>query len=319
MTGPAARRIAADGVELAAYQWGASTAPPVVLVHGYPDTSAVWRPVAERLADRFHVTAFDVRGAGASHRPRGLRAYRMSRLEADLEAVLDAVSPDRPVHLVGHDWGSIHSWESVTGTRLAGRIASFTSISGPCLDHVGHLIRARLRPRHPDLPKMLRQAARSWYIAYFHLPLLPALTWRALGHRWRTFLTGSQGMPGHTPTPRRRWPATPCPAPRCTAPTCCPACCVPGTGRPPSRFNSSSPPATSASPRCCRTEWSTGRARYNGARSTPGTGYSSATPRRSRPGSRNSPTASKTAPAPLRTTPRTRSDSPTDQQYWTTA
>ncbi|MGJ5804440.1 alpha/beta fold hydrolase [Streptomyces europaeiscabiei] len=102
MTGPAARRITvdgADGVELAAYQWGASTAPPVVLVHGYPDTSDVWRPVAERLADRFHVTAFDVRGAGASYRPRGLRAYRMSRLEADLEAVLDAVSPDRPVHL----------------------------------------------------------------------------------------------------------------------------------------------------------------------------------------------------------------------------
>jgi pimeloyl-ACP methyl ester carboxylesterase len=185
MTGPATRRIAADGVELATYHWGASTAPPVVLVHGYPDTSAVWRPVAERLAGRFHVTAFDVRGAGASDRPRGLRAYRMSRLEADLEAVLDVVSPDRPVHLVGHDWGSIHSWESITGTRLAGRIASFTSISGPCLDHVGHLIRARFRPRHPDLPKLLWQAARSWYIAYFHLPFLPALTWKALGHRWR--------------------------------------------------------------------------------------------------------------------------------------
>ncbi|MEB3370030.1 alpha/beta fold hydrolase [Saccharopolyspora mangrovi] len=173
----------------------------MVLVHGYPDTSAVWRPVAERLADRFHVAAFDVRGAGASDRPRGLRAYRMSRLGADLEAVLDIVSPDRPVHLVGHDWGSIHSWESVTSTRLAGRIASFTSISGPCLDHVGHLIRARVRPTHPDLPKMLWQAARSWYIAYFHLPFLPALTWRALGHRWRAFLTGSQGVPGHTPYP----------------------------------------------------------------------------------------------------------------------
>ncbi|WP_329263229.1 alpha/beta fold hydrolase [Streptomyces sp. NBC_01478] len=153
MTGPAARRIAGDGVELAAYQWGASTAPAVVLVHGYPDTSAVWRPVAERLADQFHVTAFDVRGAGASHRPRGLRAYRMSRLEADLEAVLDAVSPDRPVHLVGHDWGSIHSWDRADQQDPAWRrlYAVRSGVEGTIAE-LAHGHRAR-RCRYHGLPK----------------------------------------------------------------------------------------------------------------------------------------------------------------------
>ncbi len=74
MTGPPAHRItvdSVDGVKLAAYQWGAPTAPPVVLVHGYPDSSAVWHPVAERLADRFHVTAFDVREPAPPTGPGG--------------------------------------------------------------------------------------------------------------------------------------------------------------------------------------------------------------------------------------------------------
>jgi pimeloyl-ACP methyl ester carboxylesterase len=51
-------------VRLAASAWGDPAHPVVVLVHGYPDNSDVWHGVAHALAARFHVIAYDVRGAG---------------------------------------------------------------------------------------------------------------------------------------------------------------------------------------------------------------------------------------------------------------
>ncbi|WP_042374930.1 SDR family oxidoreductase [Streptacidiphilus neutrinimicus] len=189
---------APDGVRLAVFEWGErSAATTVVLVHGYPDTHAVWRPIAEQLAERHHVVAYDVRGAGHSDAPRAVRCYTLATLEADLGAVLRQVSPDRPVHLVGHDWGSIQSWESVTGTALADRIASFTSISGPCLDHVGQWFRSRLRRPNPRaLGQLAWQGVHSWYIGYFHLPLLPPLLWRtAMVRAWPALLHAVEGVP----------------------------------------------------------------------------------------------------------------------------
>jgi NAD(P)-dependent dehydrogenase (short-subunit alcohol dehydrogenase family)/pimeloyl-ACP methyl ester carboxylesterase len=189
---------APDGVRLAVFEWGERSADTtVVLVHGYPDTHAVWRPIAEQLAERHHVVAYDVRGAGHSDAPRGIRSYTLATLEADLGTVLQEVSPDKPVHLVGHDWGSIQSWESVTGTALADRIASFTSISGPCLDHVGQWFRSRLRRPNPRaLGQLAWQGVHSWYIGYFHLPLLPPLLWRtAMVKAWPALLHAIEGVP----------------------------------------------------------------------------------------------------------------------------
>lgn len=179
-----------DGIVLACKAWGATDRPTVVLVHGYPDNSEVWHAVAADLANDFHVVAYDVRGAGASTAPRAKAGYRLERLSKDFEAVINQVSPGAPVHLVAHDWGSIQSWESVSDARLAGRIASFTNCAGPCLDHVGHWMRSRLgRPSLTNLKATLLQLVRSWYIYFFHLPVLPALMWRlGLGKAWPTIL-----------------------------------------------------------------------------------------------------------------------------------
>ncbi|MGZ2747273.1 alpha/beta fold hydrolase [Burkholderia stagnalis] len=168
--------VQSGDVKLAVYVSGPRRAPPVILVHGYPDSAAVWAPIRARLATRYRVIAYDVRGAGASDAPRRRADYTLARLAEDLQAVADATCGGRPFHLVGHDWGSIQCWEAVTDPALRGRIASYTSISGPCLDHV---FRAKLR---------LRQSLKSWYIAFFHLPLVPSLVWRlgaaALWPRW---------------------------------------------------------------------------------------------------------------------------------------
>ncbi|GGL37937.1 alpha/beta fold hydrolase [Planomonospora parontospora] len=169
--GTAVRRIRGDGLDLAVYEQGDPARPTVVLVHGYPDDHRVWDPVAAELAERWHVVSYDVRGAGASDRPRGREPYSLARLAADLAAVLDAVAPTGPVHLAGHDWGSIQGWEAVC--TMPGRFASFTSISGPCLDHVGHWMRGARRSR------AARQLLASWYIGFFRLPVLPELAWRS--------------------------------------------------------------------------------------------------------------------------------------------
>jgi NAD(P)-dependent dehydrogenase (short-subunit alcohol dehydrogenase family)/pimeloyl-ACP methyl ester carboxylesterase len=190
---------APDGVRLAVHEWGdrESPAPTVVLVHGYPDTHTVWRPIAGLLAGHRHVVAYDVRGAGASDAPRWTSGYTLAALEADLGAVLDAVSPDRPVHLVGHDWGSIQSWEAVTGSALADRILSFTSVSGPCLDHAAHWFRNKVRhPRPRGLAQLAGQSLRSWYIGWFQLPLLPPLLWRTgLARAWPALQHAVEGVP----------------------------------------------------------------------------------------------------------------------------
>src|SRR5205085_969867 len=77
-------------------------------------------------------------------------------LVRDMAAVIDAVSPDEKVHLVGHDWGSIQAWEAVT--TMPERFASFTSISGPGLDHAG--LRMRAGPASADPNGLLRSMGR---------------------------------------------------------------------------------------------------------------------------------------------------------------
>jgi pimeloyl-ACP methyl ester carboxylesterase len=171
--------VDAGDVRLAVYLSGPRDAPPIVLVHGYPDSAAVWEPLRARLDPRYRVIAYDVRGAGASEAPPARGGYRLERLAADLAVVATATCGARPFHLVGHDWGSIQSWEAVTDPLFDGRILSYTSISGPCLDHASFAWRGGA----------LRQMLKSWYIFFFHLPWLPELVWRAGGARmWPLWL-----------------------------------------------------------------------------------------------------------------------------------
>ncbi|MGE5290169.1 MAG: SDR family oxidoreductase [Micromonosporaceae bacterium] len=193
---PRRRTVDTGEVRLAVTERGAVGKPPVLLLHGYPDTSSVWDEVAAELAARFHVITYDVRGAGSSSAPRDTGAYRMAKLVADMEAVIDEASPDRPVHVVGHDWGSIQGWEAVSRTRLAGRIASLTSVGGPSPDQVADWLRRRARRGPRGLADVGNQLARSWYIGFFKLPVLPELTWRAgLGAMWGRLLQAAGGIP----------------------------------------------------------------------------------------------------------------------------
>jgi pimeloyl-ACP methyl ester carboxylesterase len=174
---------------------GDATRPPIVLVHGYPDTKDVWRPVIECLAADFHVIAYDVRGAGGSTAPRGPAPYDLSRLAQDFHCVCAELAPGRAVHLVGHDWGGIQGWEFVTAPTFAGRIASFTTIAGPALGHALHATRSALR--RGQVMQLLDRIRRSWYILPLCLPGGPTIAWRVLlgGGRWRRLMAAADRVP----------------------------------------------------------------------------------------------------------------------------
>ncbi len=199
LEGARERRVRTGGVELCVAELGDPSWPTVVLVHGYPDSKEVWSQVAARLSDRFHVVLYDVRGHGRSSAPQPLRGgFTLEKLTDDFLAVVDAVSPDGPVHLVGHDWGSVQGWEFTTVRRTEGRIASFTSMSGPSLDHLGHWINGRIkRPTPRRAGQLLGQGAKSWYVYALHTPVLPELAWRGpLGKAWPRLLERVERVPG---------------------------------------------------------------------------------------------------------------------------
>lgn len=181
-----AHTISSEGLTLAVWE-GPHNGPSVVFVHGYPDSHVVWDSVIDRLAARYHCIAYDVRGAGASDAPTAQADYFTPHLVTDLVAVMDGFAPDRPVHVVGHDWGSVQAWDAVlsepSDQRLTGRLASFTSISGPCLDHLRTFVATAWRSGWTLRRQALEQAGRSWYIYAFQVPVLPELVLRRLSPR----------------------------------------------------------------------------------------------------------------------------------------
>ncbi|MFE0751887.1 SDR family oxidoreductase [Gordonia sp. NPDC058843] len=197
---PAWRRgtVTNNGIRLATYELGDSSKPTVLLVHGWPDTHHLWTHIAPRLAEKYHVVAYDCRGFGDSDRPRQVAAYRLDELADDLYAIAESVSPEESVHVVAHDWGSVQTWEAVSRPRAQARIASFVSVSGPNLDHLGQFVRdqvANPTPRH--LRNVLAQTTSSAYTGLFQLPVLPNILLRVMGSPtvWKQFLRTVEGTP----------------------------------------------------------------------------------------------------------------------------
>lgn len=118
------RRVAlATGVTLNVALAGPAEAPPVILLHGFPESHRTWREIAPRLQDRFRLIMPDQRGFGASDRPQDVEAYATDKLVGDIFALAEALGIER-FALVGHDWGGAIAWATAVAgnprlTRLA--------------------------------------------------------------------------------------------------------------------------------------------------------------------------------------------------------
>ena len=122
-------RIPVHGLVLDALAVGPPDGAPVVLLHGFPQTSWSWREVWPALADAgFRVVVPDLRGYSPDARPTGVEHYRMPLLVGDVLALLDHLGAAQ-AHLVGHDWGAGIAWQ--VAARHPERVRTLTAVSVP--------------------------------------------------------------------------------------------------------------------------------------------------------------------------------------------
>lgn len=120
--------VDAAGLRLHVAMAGDEHAPPLLLVHGWPQSWWEWRLVIPALTERFRVIAPDLRGHGWSEAPA--RGYEKEQLASDLLALLDALAIER-VTWIGHDWGG---W---TGFLAALRAPErFERMLAVCIPHL---------------------------------------------------------------------------------------------------------------------------------------------------------------------------------------
>jgi pimeloyl-ACP methyl ester carboxylesterase len=180
-------QVRANGLVFDALAAGPAAGELVLLLHGFPQTSACWRHLLPALASAgYRAVAPDQRGYSPGARPGGVRAYRMRHLMADVLAIAERLGADR-FHLVGHDWGGAVAWD------LAGRhpelVATLTAVSTPHPTAFGRALLAG------------SQSLRSAYIPFFDLPRLPELVLGAhQGRGLRRLLAGTGLEPSWTKT-----------------------------------------------------------------------------------------------------------------------
>jgi pimeloyl-ACP methyl ester carboxylesterase len=104
----------ATGIRMNVETAGSDDAPPVIFVHGFPESHRTWRGLVPLMADKMRMVMPDLRGFGASDKPQDVTDYLTPKLVADLFALADALEIDR-FALVGHDWGGAIAWAAALG------------------------------------------------------------------------------------------------------------------------------------------------------------------------------------------------------------
>ena len=156
-------RVDVDGVGIEYEVTG--DGPPVVLLHGFPDSGRLWRHQVPALVQAgFKVIVPDMRGYGRSDKPMEVEAYRMHLLVGDVLAVLDAVGVDgsgERAHVVGHDWGASVAW--ATALAAAEHVERLVALS------VGHPA-TFFGGNFTGHEKSFEQHEKSWYMLLFQFP-----------------------------------------------------------------------------------------------------------------------------------------------------
>jgi pimeloyl-ACP methyl ester carboxylesterase len=157
---PLQRIALSTGVELDVVVAGDPANPPVILLHGFPESHRTWRHQIPFLAQGHFVIVPDQRGYARSSKPEGVENYTPALIVADVLALADHFGADR-FTLVGHDWGGAAAW--MTAINHPSRVERLIILNAP----------------HPFLFQKTMfddpdQRAASQYIRAFRNPTLEA-------------------------------------------------------------------------------------------------------------------------------------------------
>jgi pimeloyl-ACP methyl ester carboxylesterase len=143
-------RIQTNGLSLNVLDEGEGD--PILLLHGFPDSSRLWRYQIPSLAEAgYRVIAPDLRGFGESDKPAQVEAYTLQTLIEDVVAVLNALQVER-ASVVAHDLGTVLAW----------------TLAALRPERVQRLV--ALTKGHPSGFRSHLQLAKSHYLRFFQQP-----------------------------------------------------------------------------------------------------------------------------------------------------
>lgn len=163
-----------------ALAWGDPAAPPVLLLHGYPDSAWTWRHVGPILAaaGRRALAPFMPGYAPSDPAPGG--RYLIADLVHAVCALHDRLGGDPATAVVGHDWGALVVW--ALSSHRPQRFSHLVALSVP---PPATLLAALRSPAAVAL--VLRQLQRSWYALYNQLPGAERGLGRLIPLLWRSW------------------------------------------------------------------------------------------------------------------------------------
>ena len=147
----------------------------IIFLHGFPEYGYAWHLQLSFFASQgYYALAPDQRGYNLSSKPKGVKAYLLDHLVADIAVWIQKLTPQKAI-LVAHDWGGGMAW--ALAAKHPELLKKLVILNMPHLA----VMKKHLRTN-------VKQILKSWYAAFFQLPLLPELMCRLWNYR---FLTGA--------------------------------------------------------------------------------------------------------------------------------
>ena len=162
---------------------------PVVMLHGWPESSYCWEGVTAWLDPNLRVIAPDLRGLGDSERTIDVKAYQKVELAKDMIEVIDALGI-KEFFLVGHDWGGIVAQE--LAFLIPERVKRLVILNIPILTNI--------KGAQEVAKAMIAMRFMPYWYQYFQMmPGLPEVMIKGNERAWVSFFFGKKGQDGTIP------------------------------------------------------------------------------------------------------------------------